>query len=159
MSDVRIWKTRVSKEGVFLGVDEKVFTYLRGHGSFVYWISFSSDSKKMLTCSKDNTWKFWDLDVNYKMEEHPKIIQSNETPEIYSRVELSWDNSYFAAVTETKTTIHLWNLTEAQIIHTITSPHLGQILDFSWFPNENKFATCGTDGYIRIFDVQKETDN
>jgi len=156
MSDVRIWKLRVSKEDQqLLGVEDRVFTYLRGHTSFIYWIAFTSDSKKILTCSKDNTWKLWDLDVDYNIEELPKVIMSVKLPDnaTYIRVEISSDNNYFIALTEHNTNVHLWNLTTSELIDTIKSPHYGQITDMSWFPKEHKFATSGTDGTIKIFDV------
>jgi len=156
MSDVRIWKFRMSKEGEMLGVEDKVFTYLRGHKSFIFWITFTSDSKKMLTVSKDNTWKLWDIDVNYNLEELPKIIRSTNFPDnaIYTRVELSWDDNYFIALTNYNTCIHLWDLNSGDMLDTIQTS--GEITDMSWFPKELKFAISGADGTIKLFDVHQK---
>jgi WD40 repeat protein len=156
MSDVRIWKFRTSKEGDMLGVEEKAFTYLRGHTSFIFWIAFTSDSKKILTVSKDNTWKLWDLDVNYNLEELPKVLMSTRFPDnaVYTRVEISWDDNYFIALTN-NSCIHLWNLISGEMLDTIQNS--AEITDMRWFPKEHKFAISGADGTIKIFDIHHTT--
>jgi WD40 repeat protein len=155
LSDVRIWKVIVTKEGVLTGVADRAFTHLRGHSNLIHWVTFTSDSKRMLTTSKDKTWKLWDIDVNFQLDEAPKLITTQKHPQDgeYTRLAISSDDTYFAAITDNNT-IHIWDLKSEKIVETIESAHYGPITDMAWFPKDPKLVTAGHDGYIRIFELK-----
>lgn len=55
--DVKVWEVQFTKTGEFKQV-VRAFE-LGGHTSGVYDFSFSADSSKMATVSKDGTWKLF----------------------------------------------------------------------------------------------------
>ena len=75
-SDVKIWEVKFSRTGDFEKVT-RAFN-LGGHTSGVYSFSFSSDSSKVATVSKDGTWKVFNTAIEYTKGQvggaHPLII-------------------------------------------------------------------------------------
>ena len=62
-SDVKIWEVKFSRTGDFEKVT-RAFN-LGGHTSGIYSFSFSSDSSKVATVSKDGTWKVFNTAIEY----------------------------------------------------------------------------------------------
>lgn len=62
--DVKVWEVKFSKLGEFQQLS-RVFE-LTGHSSGVYDVGFSADSSRMVTVSKDGTWRAF----NTKSKEH-----------------------------------------------------------------------------------------
>lgn len=61
--DVKVWEVQFTKSGEFKQV-ARAFE-LAGHTSGIYDFSFSSDSTKMATVSKDGSWKVFDTNSQY----------------------------------------------------------------------------------------------
>ena len=57
-ADVKVWEVCFDKVGAFREV-RRAFD-LKGHNASVLSFAFSNDSSRMLSVSKDGTWKFWD---------------------------------------------------------------------------------------------------
>jgi len=72
--DVKVWEVQFSKTGDFTGV-ARAFE-LKGHSAGVLHFSFSSDSTKMASVSKDGTWKLWNIGVEWQKGQDPKCIQT-----------------------------------------------------------------------------------
>lgn len=53
--DVKVWEVKFSKLGEFQQLS-RAFE-LTGHSSGVYDVGFSDDSSRMVTVSKDGTWR------------------------------------------------------------------------------------------------------
>ncbi|XP_072793381.1 transducin beta-like protein 2 isoform X1 [Taeniopygia guttata] len=74
--DVKVWEVYFSKNGDFRVVT-RAFE-LKGHTAGVQSFSFSNDSRRMATVSKDGTWKFWDTDVEYKKQQDPYLLLTGQ---------------------------------------------------------------------------------
>ncbi|XP_029468898.1 transducin beta-like protein 2 [Rhinatrema bivittatum] len=70
--DVKVWEVCFTKAGDFREV-ARAFD-LKGHSAGVFSFSFSNDSRRMATISKDGTWKLWDTDVEYKKQQDPYLL-------------------------------------------------------------------------------------
>ncbi|XP_071094018.1 transducin beta-like protein 2 [Haliotis cracherodii] len=74
--DVKVWEVLFDKSGTFKEV--KRAYELKGHGAGVHSFSFSNDSSRMASVSKDGTWKFWDTDVRYEFDQDPKLLYTGK---------------------------------------------------------------------------------
>ena len=52
----------------------KPLTGLQGHKSQILCLTFSPDATKMVTASKDGTWRVWNIDVRYHQQEDAKCM-------------------------------------------------------------------------------------
>ena len=73
-SDVKIWEVKFSRTGDFEKVT-RAFN-LGGHTSGIYSFSFSSDSSKVATVSKDGTWKVFNTAIEYNKGQVRAYIHS-----------------------------------------------------------------------------------
>ena len=55
--DVKVWEVRFNKAGTYEGI-RRAFE-LKGHKSGIYSCDFNQDSTKMVSVSKDGTWKLY----------------------------------------------------------------------------------------------------
>lgn len=60
--DVKLWEVLFDKNGEFREI-KRAFE-LKGHSAGVYNFSFNTDSTRMASVSKDQTWKLWDTNSN-----------------------------------------------------------------------------------------------
>lgn len=51
---------------------------MQGHKSQILCLAFSPDSTKMVTASKDGTWRVWNINVRYHQQEDPKILLQHQ---------------------------------------------------------------------------------
>lgn len=58
--DVRVWEVSFDKARYFKGM-KRAFD-LTGHKAGVLALAFAPDSSRMVTVSKDSTWKLWKTD-------------------------------------------------------------------------------------------------
>ncbi|NXA09846.1 TBL2 protein, partial [Sapayoa aenigma] len=70
--DVKVWEVCFGKNREFWEVT-RAFE-LKGHTAGVLSFSFSNDSRRMATLSKDSTWRFWDTSVEYKKQQEPFLL-------------------------------------------------------------------------------------
>ncbi|XP_023232960.1 transducin beta-like protein 2 isoform X2 [Centruroides sculpturatus] len=72
--DVKVWDVCFNKSGEFKEV-RRAFE-LKGHSSGVYCFSFSNDSTRMASVSKDGTWKIWDTNIEYQKGQEPYLLKT-----------------------------------------------------------------------------------
>jgi len=72
--DVKVWEVQWTKTGDFVGV-QRAFE-LTGHSAGVLHFSFSSDSTKMASVSKDGSWKLWNIGVEWQKGQDPKCLRT-----------------------------------------------------------------------------------
>eukprot|EP00795_Rhopilema_esculentum_P015135 gene15135-6322_t len=72
-SDIKMWSVEFDKgNGSFKQVSRAL--ELKGHSAAVHSFSFSDDSKRVASMSKDGTWKLWDVDVNYQQGQEAYLL-------------------------------------------------------------------------------------
>ncbi|XP_052801021.1 transducin beta-like protein 2 [Mya arenaria] len=70
--DVKVWEVCFTKTGDFQEV-RRAFE-LKGHSAGIHSFSFNSDSTRMASASKDGTWKYWDTNIRYDMNQDPYLL-------------------------------------------------------------------------------------
>eukprot|EP01127_Copromyxa_protea_P005277 TRINITY_DN15229_c0_g1_i1.p1 TRINITY_DN15229_c0_g1~~TRINITY_DN15229_c0_g1_i1.p1 ORF type:complete len:414 (-),score=106.15 TRINITY_DN15229_c0_g1_i1:27-1244(-) len=165
MSDIKLHKLNYTAPApgteeapTLSGIEKTFFTRLEGHTGGVTWVQFSSDSKKMLSTSKDGTWKLWDISVDFKAGLTPKVILTGSPPVpegkaklFYPKVYLSPDNRLIAAPLNKE--IHFWSAETGKLIEIYNNSHLGYISELTWSPDSDRVATFASDNVIRVFKV------
>lgn len=161
MSEVKVWALKYAQPaagagpnatGSFRGLDENPFTLLKGHTSGVTSVSFLSDNKRAVTCSKDGTWKLWKMDVDYKRDTHPPVLATGKNPVSgeYSLHAVSPDCRVLVVVCGIRD-VQIWDLEATKLVENITGSHGGTILSLDWSADSKLFATASSDCSIRVF--------
>eukprot|EP00731_Ephydatia_muelleri_P023093 Em0015g676a len=147
--DVKIWEVEFAKGGEFLKVSSAM--QLKGHQASVLSVSFSSDSQRMASVSKDGSLKIWDINVRYKQREDPKQLRTASLPEQGpSIVAISPDGR--VTVVAVNCSIYIYSSISGQIIQSLTEVHGGGITSLAWESASMYFASSGgLDRYIRIW--------
>ncbi|KMQ94257.1 mrna-capping enzyme [Lasius niger] len=78
--EVNVWEVVFGKSGEFKQV-VKAFD-LAGHTSGVHDFAFSADTSRMATVSKDGTYRFYDIKIEYEKGEDPHLLMTG-----------TWDNT------------------------------------------------------------------
>ncbi|XP_056140827.1 transducin beta-like protein 2 isoform X1 [Lampris incognitus] len=145
--DVKIWEVCFGKSGEFKEV-ARAFD-LKGHSAGVHSFAFSNDSYRMVTVSKDGTWKLWNTNIEYKKQQDPYLLktvrcQSSDG----SRVALSPDGRVVAISCGCSVT--MYDATSGQLEEEFHNIHREVITDLR-FDINGRFLVCSGDRVIRVF--------
>ncbi|KAJ8275709.1 hypothetical protein COCON_G00074610 [Conger conger] len=145
--DVKVWEVCFGKSGEFKEV-ARAFD-LKGHSAGVHSFSFSNDSRRMVTVSKDGTWKLWDTDVEYKKQQDPYLLrtapcQASEG----SRIALSPD-ARVAAISN-GCGVAMYSTATGALEEDFPAVHSEEITDLRFDVN-SRFLVCSGDRAIRVF--------
>ncbi|KAM9117472.1 transducin beta-like protein 2 [Pangshura tecta] len=145
--DVKVWEVCFGKGGDFREVT-RAFE-LKGHSAGVYSFSFSNDSRRMVTVSKDGTWKLWDTDVEYKKQQDPYLLLTGKCEVMEPcRIALSPDARVLAISSSTSITVY--NTRRGEKEEHFVSVHGEYIMDLAFDINSRYLVSCG-DRAIRVF--------
>ncbi|KAK2723717.1 hypothetical protein QYM36_002157 [Artemia franciscana] len=144
--DVKVLQVCLNKSGDF----EKVVRAfeLKGHSSGVLGIDFSSDTSRAVTVSKDKTWRFYDVRVEYEKGQEPYLLKTGEWPfaDLPTQVALSPDARSIAISHGTK----IYNYdTVTGANHGTPDVHNGDISALIFDP-ESRFIISTGDRYIQV---------
>ncbi|XP_032389415.1 transducin beta-like protein 2 [Etheostoma spectabile] len=145
--DVKVWEVCFGKGGEFKEV-ARAFD-LKGHSAGVHSFAFSNDSHRMVTVSKDGTWKLWNTDVEYKKQQDPYLLKT--VPCVSSegsRVALSPDGRVVAI--SDGSNLALYNAASGQLEEELHGVHSEEINDLR-FDINGRFLACSGDKAIRVF--------
>ncbi|XP_031725015.1 transducin beta-like protein 2 [Anarhichas minor] len=145
--DVKVWEVCFGKGGEFKEV-ARAFD-LKGHSAGVHAFAFSNDSSRMVTVSKDGTWKLWDTDVEYKKQQDPYLLRT--VPCVSSegsRVALSPDGRVVAV--SDGCNVAMYSAATGQLEEELHGVHSEEINDLR-FDINGRFLACSGDKAIRVF--------
>ncbi|KAK5858303.1 hypothetical protein PBY51_002452 [Eleginops maclovinus] len=145
--DVKVWEVCFGKGGEFKEV-ARAFD-LKGHSAGVHAFAFSNDSHKMVTVSKDGTWKLWNTNVEYKMQQDPYLLRTVPCASSEgSRAALSPDGRVVAI--SDGCNVAMYNATTGQLEEEMHGVHSEEINDLR-FDITGRFLACSGDKAIRVF--------
>ncbi|XP_032902020.1 transducin beta-like protein 2 isoform X1 [Amblyraja radiata] len=145
--DVKVWEVCFSKSGEFREV-VRAFD-LKGHSAGIYSFSFSNDSRRMATVSKDGTWKLWDTDVQYKQQQDPYLLLTMKCDVSDScRIALSPDARVVAISNGFNITMH--NTKTGRQEEEFLNVHGEDIVGLA-FDINSRFLISSGDRAIRVF--------
>jgi len=151
-AEVKVWEIKYKKENNDYEKAVKAFD-LKNHKNSVYAVCFSSDSKKMATTSKDNTWKLWDINIRYHINEDAHVLLSVPSPNPsvpLGLISMSPDSKYIAITSAENLYIYASNGT---LLTTIPA-HKATIVTLIWSP-DSKYLVTGGDTSIRFWNTPK----
>lgn len=150
--DLKLWHVGFNKSNEFTQTSK--VCGLKGHSSGILSFSFTNDSKRIATISKDNTWKVWDIDVDYLKGQEAYLLHTgcftglNEG--IPAHVALSHDYFTIAISLGQSIQIHL-TLTQ-KLEEILTDVHQGSITGVCWLADSKHLVSAGgSDRSIRIW--------
>lgn len=147
VSDVRVWEVCFSKTGDFKEV-KRAFE-LKGHSSGVYNFSFSNDSSRMVTLSKDGTWKLWDTNIEYNKGQEPYLLRSCSYASLPdSLIALSPDGRTISVCT--KSTISIYSAVNGEMQAKLEEIHPDPIKSLMFSP-DGHYILAAAGRHIRIF--------
>ncbi|XP_028662773.1 transducin beta-like protein 2 [Erpetoichthys calabaricus] len=145
--DVKVWEVCFGKGGDFKEVT-RAFD-LKGHSAGVHYFAFSNDSRRMASISKDNTWKLWDTDVEYKKQQDPYLLMTgNYTVVEPCHIALSPDARVVAI--SCGNDMALYNTEDGKLEEEFHNVHSEDISDLRFDINSRFVVTTG-DRVIRVF--------
>uniref|UniRef100_H2YEE1 Anaphase-promoting complex subunit 4 WD40 domain-containing protein n=1 Tax=Ciona savignyi TaxID=51511 RepID=H2YEE1_CIOSA len=74
--DVKVWAVNFTRSGEYKDVT-RAFE-LKGHTTTVWSFDFNNDSTRMVTVSKDGSWRFYDTGVEYEKGQEPYLLHTGE---------------------------------------------------------------------------------
>uniref|UniRef100_A0A087X6K1 Transducin beta like 2 n=2 Tax=Poecilia TaxID=8080 RepID=A0A087X6K1_POEFO len=145
--DVKVWEVCFGKGGEFREV-ARAFD-LKGHSAGVHAFDFSNDSHRMVTVSKDGTWKLWNTDVEYKKQQDPYLLRTVPcSSSDGSRVALSPDGRVVAI--SDGCNVAMFDTTTGKLEEELRGVHSQGITDLR-FDINSRFLACSGDKAIRVF--------
>lgn len=145
--DVKVWEVCFGKGGEFREVT-RAFD-LKGHSAGVHAFAFSNDSHRMVTVSKDGTWKLWNTDVEYKKQQDPYLLLTVPcSSSDGSLVALSPDGRVVAV--SDGCNVALYDATSGLLEEEMHGVHSEEISDLR-FDVSGRFLVCSGDKAIRVF--------
>jgi len=147
--DVKVWEVKFSRSGEFEKVS-RAFD-LTGHSSGVYSFSFSADSSRVATVSKDGTWKVYDTAIEYTKGQDPTVIISGSyswDPSHRSNISLSPDGKVVVLFHEK--TLAFYSVLTGDCTGTIVDPHTEPLTQVVFSAGSDIVLTSG-DKHVRVF--------
>uniref|UniRef100_A0A1A8KWI4 Transducin (Beta)-like 2 n=2 Tax=Nothobranchius TaxID=28779 RepID=A0A1A8KWI4_NOTKU len=145
--DVKVWEVCFGKGGEFREV-ARAFD-LKGHSAGVHAFAFSNNSHRMVTVSKDGTWKLWNTDVEYKKQQDPYLLKTVPCSSSEgSRVALSPDGRVVAI--SNGCNIAMYDAATGNLEKELHGVHSENISDLR-FDINSRFLVCSGDKAIRVF--------
>lgn len=145
--DVKVWEVCFGKGGEFREVI-RAFD-LKGHSAGVHAFAFSNDSHRMVTVSKDGTWKLWNTDVEYKKQQDPYLLRTVPcSSSDGSRVALSPDGRVVAV--SDGCNVAMFDAATGNLEEELRGVHSEEITEIR-FDINSRFLVCSGDKAIRVF--------
>ncbi|XP_015914722.1 transducin beta-like protein 2 [Parasteatoda tepidariorum] len=148
--DVRVWEVSFSKTGEFKEV-KRAFE-LKGHTSGVFHFCFSNDSSRMVTTSKDGTWKLWDTNIEYSKGQEPYLLKTCQHG-INSKcvIALSPDGRTIALASITSSDVLIYSGVTGELQAELKDIHPDLIRSLLFSPPDGQHLLVAVGRHIRIF--------
>lgn len=144
--DVKVWEVCFAGKGQDFQEVKRAFE-LKGHSAGVYSFSFNNDSTRMASASKDGTWKYWDTNIRYDMNQDPYLLFTGNLPASgQCLISLSLDGRTLAMAQEASLYVCNSSGSDEELIeniHSETSSAIG-------FDNSGKFLLSAGDKHVHV---------
>jgi len=163
LSGVKVWRL-VSKKDASNQLErvEHIMS-LKGHRRGTTCVAFGPHSETMATISFDGTWRLWDINVQYKLEEDPKLLYegvltsaglgADDQSQITISPVLTPKKTIIIALTF-NTDIRFYT-NKGELLQTIEAAHRDFIKAISFSPKGDYLASTGGDKSVRIWTAPK----
>ncbi|XP_020894686.1 transducin beta-like protein 2 isoform X2 [Exaiptasia diaphana] len=151
--DVKLWEVEFDKSDGFRKVSRAM--ELKGHTAGVYHFTFSSDSTRMATVSKDGTWRVWDIDVEYIKKEDPHLLLTgiyDASCNVFDNMLIAMSPDAYVTAISMGRSLALFNTENGNLEEFLEDVHGDNITAIAWHPSSRYLATAGgNDRQIRVW--------
>jgi transducin beta-like protein 2 len=145
--DVKVWEVSFSKSNDFREV-KRVYE-LKGHNAGVLTFSFSADSTRVVTASKDGTWRLYDINIDHVRGEDPHFLsKAQHSFKEDMKIALSGDSLTVALAQGSK--VLFYNAGSGQLVREIDSVFTGSCVSM-FFDSKNVNLYVAGDRQVVIF--------
>ncbi|VUZ97386.1 U4/U6 small nuclear ribonucleoprotein PRP4, putative [Plasmodium vivax] len=124
---------------------------VKAHDDRINKISFHPLNRHVLTCSEDETIKFFDIETQEEL-----FYQEGHNANVYSATFNPYGNLYLSG--DSKGGLMLWDIRTGKNIDKKKMVHNNCIMNINFNPfMPNMFCTCSADNTIKIFDLRNFT--
>ncbi|GAW82136.1 U4/U6 small nuclear ribonucleoprotein PRP4 [Plasmodium gonderi] len=124
---------------------------VKAHDDRINKISFHPLNKHVLTCSEDETIKFFDIETQEEL-----FYQEGHNTVVYTATFNPYGNLYLSG--DSKGGLMLWDIRTGKNIDKKKMVHNNCIMNINFNPfMPNMFCTCSADNTIKIFDMRNFT--
>ncbi|KJP85910.1 hypothetical protein AK88_04442 [Plasmodium fragile] len=124
---------------------------VKAHDDRINKISFHPLNRHVLTCSEDETIKFFDIETQEEL-----FYQEGHNTNVYSATFNPYGNLYLSG--DSKGGLMLWDIRTGKNIDQKKMIHNNCIMNINFNPfMPNMFCTCSVDNTIKIFDLRNFT--
>ncbi|XP_077361902.1 transducin beta-like protein 2 [Festucalex cinctus] len=145
--DVKVWEVCFAKTGEFKEVT-RAFE-LKGHSAGVHAFAFSNDSHKMVTVSKDGTWKLWNTDVEYKKQQDPYLLKTVPCASSDGSLAALSPDGRVVAISD-GCNLTMYDASGGELEEQMLGVHALGITDLR-FDVTGRFLACSGDRAVRVF--------
>lgn len=149
--DVRVWEVCFGKDGKFKEV-KRAFE-LKGHTSGIYHFSFSNDSSRMATISKDGTWKLWNTNIEYDKGQEPyllKTCQHGINSKLNCLIAISPDGRTIAVAPTNASNLYIYSAVSGELQADLKEIHYDPIRAVQFSP-VGQYIAVAVGRHIRVF--------
>ncbi|XP_064459196.1 transducin beta-like protein 2 isoform X2 [Ornithodoros turicata] len=145
--DVKVWEVCFTKTGEFKEV-KRAFE-LKGHTSGVFCFAFSNDSTRMVSVSRDGTWKLWDCNIEYQKGQEPYLLTTGEFVDMTpSCIALSPDGRTVAIATHTDVHVFCGRTGKRNIL--FEQVHTDPVSTLQFSPN-GRYLVASAGKHVHVF--------
>jgi len=153
--DTRIWEIETDKKGDFAKVNKTMQLSSDAHKTSVNCVAFSADSKRIVTASKDGTWKYWNIErssQHYRgFTEDPQClltvkVDTSTVP--LDLIALSPSGQMVAVVSNTS--LYFYNI-DGSLIRAISGAHKDTITSIVWLKDSRYLASSSLDKQVILW--------
>lgn len=146
--DVKVWEVKFSKLGEFQQLS-RVFE-LTGHSSGVYDVGFSADSSRMVTVSKDGTWRAFNTKIEYDKGEDPHLLSSGKYNYAGSPSRVAMSPNGEVVVVASKSSLAFYSVQTGECDAVIDNIYSGSVTCLL-FDSLGKYVLTGGEKHVRVF--------
>ncbi|XP_042866984.1 transducin beta-like protein 2 isoform X2 [Penaeus japonicus] len=146
--DAKVWNIKFGASESFEGL--KRAYDLTGHKASIYSCSMNADSTRMVTVSKDGTWKLYDTDVQFEKGQRPYELLSipHDCKDQRSMIRMSPDGRTVVIAVESNLTFY--SAITGEKLNVISDIYAGDMIDVMFDPASKQVVTLG-DKHVRVF--------
>lgn len=146
--DVKVWEVKFSKLGEFQQLS-RAFE-LTGHSSGVYDVGFSADSSRMVTVSKDGTWRAFNTKIEYDKGEDPHLLSSGNYSHAGSPSHLAMSPNGEVVVVASRSSLAFYSVKTGRCDTVIDNIYSGPITCLL-FDSLGKYVLVGGEKHVHVF--------
>jgi len=146
--EVKLWQVCYSKSGSFERVN-RAFE-LTGHTSGILSFDFSPDSSRMVTVSKDGTWRLYNTHIEFDKGQLATVLTTGKWTNSHQSAQIALAPDLNVVAIGTGSSIYVYSGLNGELLSEMKGVHNAPIQCIRFDPTSRFILTTG-DKYVRVF--------